>query len=574
MKSNRSNHKLNILIGGEAGQGIQSIGFILSKCFARGGYHIFADQDFESRIRGGHSFFRIRISLNEIGALNKNLDLLVALNNESIDLHKDELAQDGLIIGGKLLGTYNGEKHRLLTVPFEELAMKAGGTIMANTVAIGAVLAIIDYDINILNKILTEQYSKKGKSEANIKAALLGYEFVKKNYDIRSEVVPLENQPRRLLINGNEALALGAIAAGCRFVSSYPMTPSTSIFEYFAQHADEIGAVVIQAEDEIAAINNVIGANYVGVRAMTTTSGSGFCLMVEGLGLAGITETPCVIVNAQRPGPAVGLPTRTEQGDLLFVIHAHHGEFPRAVLTPASIVDCFWVAVKAFNLADKYQTPVIILTDQHLASSYTTAIPFDYNNVVIERGELLSSDSIQNPSKYKRHLFTSTGISPRVLPGARGAIVVTDADEHNEAGHMIEDAETRTAMVRKRLNKIKGIEMEKSIPKYYGSQNADIRFIGWGSTRGAIMEAVNYLNSNGKRANMLHLNQVWPFPKEQVSEFLKKAHISCCVENNATGQLARLIHTETGFKPDHNILKFDGRPFTSDYIIKDLEGFI
>ncbi len=370
-----------------------------------------------------------------------------------------------------------------------------------------------------------------------------------------------------MLITGNEAIALGAIAAGCKFMAAYPMTPATSIMEYMASKAKDFDLVVVQPEDEIAAINMIIGAAFAGVRAMTATSGSGFALMVEGLGLAGITETPIVAVVAQRPAPAVGLPTRTEQGDLQFVLTAAPGEFPRAILAPATVEDAFWLTVKAFNIADKYQLPVLLLTDQHLASSYTTVERFDASKVTIDRGLLFSGGE----SGYRRHAITQSGISPRAFPGQEGILVATDADEHDEEGHIIEDAYTRTQMMLKRLRKLDGLREEIGSPRIYGPQNAETTLIGWGSTYGALKEAVDIMRGEGLDVNLLHLNEVWPFPTEAVLSALDQASRSFVVENNATGQLARLIRSETGKKVTAEILKFDGRPFTPALVADELK---
>lgn len=326
---------------------------------------------------------------------------------------------------------------------------------------------------------------------------------------------------------------------------------------------------MVQPEDEIAAINMIIGAGYAGVRVMTATSGGGFCLMVEGLGLAGMTETPIVVVDAQRPGPAIGLPTRTEQGDLQFILHAAHGEFPRAVLAPATIEDWFWLTIKAFNLAEKYQLPVILLTDQHLASSYTTVERFNLSKVTIDRG-LLFSEEKAGASEYKRHEITKSGISPRAFPGQERTLVVTDSDEHDETGHLIEDAETRTKMMRKRMRKLFSLKKEIAAPQLYGPKRAETTLIGWGSTYGGICEAVDILRREGVGVNLLHFNELWPFPSEAAVDVLAKAEDSYVVENNATGQLAHLIQAETGRKVSGKILKYDGRPFTPAYIAQEI----
>jgi len=556
----------NFMVGGEAGQGVQSVGFLLAKVFARGGYHVFADQDYESRVRGGHNFFRVRVSDGRVGAIAEDLDILIALNRDSIELHQVELAHGGVVIfdGENIKDT--GDNASLFSVPLERLAReRAGDRVMNNTVALGAALALVDYDLEILNNLLAEYFGKGKIAENNIEAARAGYEYAQaeRKGSIR-RLRPVSNI-KRMLLTGNEAISLGAIAAGCKFMSAYPMTPASSIMEYIAAKSEDFDLVMVHAEDEIAAVNMAIGAGYAGVRAMTATSGSGFCLMVEGIGLAGITETPVVIINAQRPGPAVGLPTRTEQGDLQFVIHAHHGDFPRAVLAPATIEGAFWVTVKAFNWAEKYQLPVIILTDHYLASSYATVAPFDLAQVTIDHGPLFSVKD-DEPSEYMRHRITPSGISLRAFPELSKALVVTDCDEHDEEGHLTEDAGERTAQVQKRLRKMFSLRQDVSQPQLYGSKKANTTLIGWGSTYGAIHEAVDMLRRDGASINLLHLDELWPFPAEIVADVLSTAHNSYVIENNATGQLARLIKAETGRDVSGKILKFDGRPFTPAYV--------
>ena len=562
---------LNVMVGGEAGQGVQSAGFILAKALTRGGYYVFADQDYESRVRGGHNFFRVRAKDSKIGAIAESVDILLALNKDSIDLHRKELTDKGIAIFNKGQVKGIGDNGNLFGMPLDKLAEeKAGNRLMINTVALGAALGLVGYDIRILEQVLREHFGSDDVGEMNVKAARAGYGYIQENFkgdfDCRLSSI---SDAKRMLLTGNEAIALGAIAAGCKFVAAYPMTPATSIMEYMAAKADEFGLAVVQPEDEIAAINMVIGASYASVRAMTATSGGGFCLMVEGLGLAGMTETPIVVVDAQRPGPAIGLPTRTEQGDLEFMLHAAHGEFPRAVLAPATIEDCFWLTVKAFNLAEKYQLPVILLTDQHLASSYTAVESFDLSKVTIDRG-LLFSEEQASESEYKRHKITKSGISPRAFPGQERTLVVTDSDEHDEEGHLIEEADIRTQMVQKRMRKLFSLRKEMATPTLYGSTKADSLLIGWGSTYGAIREAVDILRKEGSSVNLLHLNELCPFPVEVVADALDRARHSYVIENNATGQLARLIQTETGRKVSGRILKCDGRPFTPTYIAQEV----
>jgi 2-oxoglutarate ferredoxin oxidoreductase subunit alpha len=563
----------NIMVGGEAGQGVQSVGAILAKAFARGGFSVFADQDYESRVRGGHNFFRIRVKSGSLPAISRSLDMLVALNRETVELHREEVKDKGVII-------HDAEQTKIqspgyFNVPMLRLAQeKVQNRLMENTVATGAALGLVGYDFNILSGVLEEEFARHGEKTVkdNIAAARIGYDFAREQGKAFTppEIRPAAGGKRRLLLNGNEALAFGALAAGCKFVAGYPMTPSSGILEYIADKGRQYGAVMVHVEDEIAAMNMAVGAGYAGVRSMVATSGGGFALMVEGLALAGMTETPVVVVLGQRPGPATGLPTRTEQGELFFALHAGHGEFPRALFTPATVEDAFYIAIKAFNTAEKYQTPVIILTDHHLASSYATVDNFDLSKVTIERGELLTAEQANRLADYKRHAVTASGISPRALPGQGKALVVTDSDEHDEAGHMIEDAATRRQQVEKRFRKLNGLKSEVIRPEIHRAEGAKVTLIGWGSTYGSVREAAALLKKEGKPVNTLHFSQLWPFPAAATLAAMDKAGKNIIVEGNATSQLAALIRRETGRKADASILKYDGRPFSPGEIIDRL----
>ncbi len=562
---------INFVVGGEAGQGVQSVGFLLAKALSRGGYQVFADQDLESRIRGGHNFFRVRAKDSEVGAAMEKVDMLLALNRETIDLHRKEMSEGGVIIFDNDKAKDISSEGNLLGIPLNKIAEEqAGNRIMANTFCLGAALCIADFEFNIVEQVLKDYFSTDGKGEPNVKAASGGYNYVKENFrgDFKFHLSKI-GDGKQMLLNGADAISAGAIAAGCKFLAGYPMTPTTPILEYLAAKAKEYGIVVVQPEDEIAAVNMAIGAGFAGVRSMTATSGSGFCLMVEGMGLSGITETPVVIVLGQRPGPAVGLPTRTEQGDLQFVLTAHQGEFPRAVLAASTIEDSFWMTVKAFNLAEKYQVPVIVMTDHYLSTAYNTVPGFDLSKVTIERGEWF--DAAKNkPEEYKRHKVTESGVSPRTLPGLSQALVVTDADEHGEEGHLTESAADRSAQTEKRLRKMVGLGKEIAPPLQYGPPDAATTFIGWGSTYGAIREAVNNLNKDKPVVNLLHFSELWPFPVNAVSSALNNRKV-IAVENNATGQLARLLRAETGRAADGRINRYDGRPITPAFIIEKFQ---
>ncbi|MDD5311856.1 MAG: 2-oxoacid:acceptor oxidoreductase subunit alpha [Dehalococcoidia bacterium] len=567
---------LRIVVGGEAGQGAQTIGFILAKAFARLGCHVFADQDYESRIRGGHNFFRIRVRDSHVSAVSEVIDILVALNRESLSLHCPRLGENGVAIADMNTDPELVRQYGILTVPLSDLAAeKAGNKLMANSVAIGSVMGMLGFNSEILSGVIKDHFQSSAIVENNIKAARAGYDYARQRYD-RSSSYDLSSIMRieRMLLNGNESVALGAMAAGCKFLAAYPMTPSTPIIEFMAANAADFATVVIQPEDEIAAIHMAIGAAYSGVRAMTVTSGGGFSLMVEALGLSGMTETPVVIVEGQRAGPAIGLPTRTEQGDLLFAVNASHGEFPRAVFAPSCAEDGFWLTIKAFNMAEKYQIPVIVMTDHHLASSYFTAEKFDLSGVYIDRGLPLSEDEMGKLSEYKRHRITPSGISPRALPMQSHALVVTDSDEHSEAGHIIEDAETRTRMVAKRMKKLEGLRRDMAPPHVFGPKTADISLVGWGSSFGALHEAMGLLRQQGLNINLVHFTEVWPLPAQETTDLLGGDRKIYVAENNATGQFARLLNSETGLKISGTVLKYDGRPFTSQYIIDRLKGML
>jgi len=563
---------LKILVGGEAGQGVQTVGAVLSRTFTRAGCHVFADQDYESRIRGGHNFFRIRIRDSQVMSISEQIDVLIALNRESMALHCPELDKNGIAITDEFRDPELCQKYNVVNIPMQRLALeKTGNKLSANSVAMGATMALLNLDVEILLQAVRDNFTSGKIADDNVAAAKAGYTYVIENIKERKQVdfSPFVKSPR-LLLNGNEAVAAGALAAGCKYLSAYPMTPSTSIIEFMAARQKDFGTVVFQPEDEIAAIHNALGASYAGVRSMTVTSGGGFCLMVEGLGLSAMTETPVVIVLGQRPGPAIGLPTRTEQGDLQFALHASHGDFPRVVLAPSTAEDAFWLTIKSFNLAERYQLPVIVLTDHYLATSYFTVEKFDTSAIFIDRGLPLKEDELGETSDYKRHRVTGSGISPRALPMFSPALVVMDSDEHNEEGHLIEDAATRVRMVDKRMKKLSGLRKDIAFPLIYGPKSANVTLVGWGSTFGPLYEASQALRKQGLSINLLHFTEIWPFPNRAVTGMFTGSEKIFVVENNVSGQFASLFVSETGLKVSGNILKYDGRPFTSSFIMDAL----
>jgi 2-oxoglutarate ferredoxin oxidoreductase subunit alpha len=568
----------SIKIGGEAGQGIQTIGGTLARVFSRAGYYVFTHQDYESRIRGGHNFFQIRFSDSPVMASRDRIDILVALDKESMVLHEKELSENGQIIYDSSILRDKYEKPHFLDIPFVRLAIEhSGNKIMANTVATGAVLGMLGMGIDILLGIIKDTFTKKGEEiiQGNIKTVKAGHDFAVKNCLKCSFSVSPLSKPK-MLIAGNEAIGLGAISSGCKFYSAYPMTPSTGIMNYLAGKEKDYGIIVEQAEDEIAAINMVLGASFAGVRAMTGTSGGGFALMVEGLSLAAMTETPIVIALAQRPAPATGLPTRTEQADLQFALYTAHGEFPRVILAPGTPEQAFYLTNKAFDITEKYQIPVFILTDQYLADSQWTFEGFDSGKIKYINYRL-RGETFKKLSEYKRHAFTESGVSPLGVPGDSKYLVVTDSDEHNEEGHIIESAETRIKMLDKRLfKKLPLIKKEIEPPFFYGDNKPEIVIIGWGSTYGVMKEVVDALSENESIA-MLHFSEIYPFPlieKFDYLSILNNAKLAICIENNATGQFARLMKSETGYEFKTKINKYDGRPFALDGLLGELNAHI
>lgn len=566
---------LNIKIGGAAGQGLDTIGSVLSKTLMKCGFFVFGTQYYLSRIRGGHNTFQIRISDEAIMAMAERVDILIALDSRSIEEHLDEMS-DGVVIVDRDTVKLEKEHESLFHVPLLKIAKDTGGNkIYANSVAVGAAMGLLCLDFNVLATVLSSIFKKKGQEivDNNIKVARAGYDYAKDNYPqgCKFSIEQPKKHEDKMLVAGNDAVGMGTLAAGLQFLSAYPMTPSTGVMNYVAANSGRFDVVVEQAEDEIAALNMALGASFTGARSMVTTSGGGFSLMVEALGLAGITETPVVIFQAQRPGPATGLPTMTEQGDLLFVQHAAQGEFPRCVLAPGTPEECFYLTAEAFNIADKYQIPVIVMSDQYLADSLFTCTRFDPSKVNVER-HLLSDEDIQNlQEEYKRYKLTESGISPRALPGQKGALVGADSDEHDEFGHIDETQENRINMVRKRMNKQALLKEEMKLPEIHGPENAQLTLIGWGSTYGPLAEVMEILNGQGHSVNLIHFSYIHPLPAEGIKRMLSGAKKMVCVENNMVGQFARFIRAETGIEMTEKILRYDGLPFTPQFILDALK---
>jgi len=568
-------------IGGEAGQGVESTGRGFAKALVRGGLHIFGLQDYHSRIRGGHNFYQIRAANHDIFSHDERVHLLLALTKVAIEEHADEVVSGGGIIYDPALSVDEtdlaGKQARAFPVPLEQIAVDEGGSkVMANTAAIGAAAGLTGFDMDVISGVIRDNFGRKGPKvvDANLKVAAAARRFVEEKFgdSFPFKLKKIEGPPR-MLISGNEALSLGALMAGCKFVAGYPMTPGSPILEWLSVHSEEWGIVIKHSEDELAAVNMAIGAGQMGVRAMAPTSGGGFALMVEGMGLAGLCEVPIVLVNVQRPGPATGLATRHEQGDLLFMIYATQGEFPRIVLAPGTIEQCFEAGYRAFNLAEKFQTPALIISDAFLAHSPRAldmdALDFD---VPIDRGALLSDAELDNlAERYKRHRDTESGVSPRALPGHPNAVYSSASDEHDEYGLICEDAVVRIQQDAKRMRKLETARAEIKAPLRYGPPEAELTFLTWGSTVGPLRMAVDLLNAEGKSANIVQIMDIWPLPIEKVTAALQGANKLICVEQNYTGQLATLVRAYTGIKVDGLINKYDGRPMSPEYILARLK---
>jgi 2-oxoglutarate ferredoxin oxidoreductase subunit alpha len=553
-------NSINLLIGGEAGQGLVTIGQILAKTLVRSGYSIVVTQSYQSRIRGGHNTYIIHGGAERVIASREAVDLLVALNAETVALHRHEISPDGLIIADEAFGVTDEAS---LRVPFKQLAKDRFLNIAALGV-VGCLIGLAEEAIAVAMKKFFGKLDQK-TAEENLQVLNNAFRWAEKQALSFPKLPPVSDPPDRLIMNGNEAIALGALSAGLKFYSFYPMTPSTSIGVALAGWAERMGLIVEQAEDEIAAINMALGASFAGAPSMVSTSGGGFALMVEGVSLAAMTETPVVIAVAQRPAPATGLPTRTEQADLNFVLHAGHGEFPRAILAPGTVEECFHLTRRAFELAERYQGPVFILTDQFLADSYRAVAPFDVESL---SPVIPGSDPASLSSPYRRYALADNGISPRLLPGFSRHLVVADSDEHTEDGHLTEDLTVRRLMVEKRLKKGEGIRTEAIPPEAQGNGKPDIILVCWGSSKGAVLEAAAQMEARGKKAATLHFSQVWPLAPEQFMERLEGAREVVGIEGNATGQLARLIRQETGFQIKKTILRYDGLPLTPEYILQ------
>ena len=548
----------NILIGGAAGQGMDTVVNMFNKVLQRSGYHVYTTANYRSRVRGGHNFFQIRLSDKQVMAPKRELDLIFALNRETLEIHTPRLKSDGVSIADSEFSDFPNTKTFDLVAKAKEL----GNEKMISTIGLGILMGRFGVNLKYGEDVVKETFKEK-LVEGNLKALDYGYEIT------RQDEVTMDYTDS-ILLDGNVAVGLGAVAAGCKFYCAYPMTPSSGVLGYLADASQEMEIVVDQCEDEVAALNMALGASYAGVRAMTGSSGAGLALMSEALSMAGIIETPIVIIDVQRPGPATGLPTDTEQSDLRFLIHNGHGEFPRKIIALRNAEDAFNQTVRAFNLAEKYQIPVILMSDQHVADSNINIAPFDLDSIEINR--YLANPANYEPGTYKRYEFTADGISPRLIPTrANGNIVMVDSDEHNEFGRIDETAENRVKMVDKRDKKFEGIIKDSEEPWEIGVDDCNTLIVCWGSTHGVVKEAVQLLNNKGNKIKALSFGDVFPLPLEKFKKFHEKADKYIVVEMNKDGQFEGLIRQEALVKADHIIKKYDGRPFFVEELVEKLE---
>jgi 2-oxoglutarate ferredoxin oxidoreductase subunit alpha len=570
---------LNWAVGGEAGDGIDSTGKIFAQALARAGRQVFTSKDFASRIRGGYTAYKVRTSVDRVSSVVDRLDILVALTQRTVDENIDELHEGSVVI-------YDHERTTMedfeppegvigLPVPLKRLAEEAGGALMRNVVALGAVCAVCDFPVEHLDEALEKQFGEKGESivENNREAARMGRDHVAENADRDFEYSVETTDEDYVLLNGDEAIGMGAIAAGCRFYAGYPITPATDVMEYLTGRVEEYGGQVVQAEDELSAINMAMGAARAGARAMTATSGPGIDLMTETFGLVATSETPLVICDVMRSGPSTGMPTKQEQGDLNTLLYGGHGEVPRFVVAPTTIDECFWKTVEAFNLAEKYQTPVYLVADLALAVTEQTFDPeaFDMDAVEIDRGKIVEDGEIEQwqdeQGRFQPHFPTADGVSPRALPGTEGGVHMSTGLEHNALGRRTEDTEVRVEQVDKRQRKIETArEREDWDYREFGDADADTLVISWGSNEGAMREALSLLERDVRFVSVPYL-----FPRPDLAAEIESAEHVIVVECNATGQLADLLERDALTRV-RRVNKYNGVRYKADELAEAIES--
>jgi 2-oxoglutarate/2-oxoacid ferredoxin oxidoreductase subunit alpha len=575
------------IIGGEAGYGIMTTGHMMAKIFTRLGLSVYDYVEYPSLIRGGHNAYYVRTSDVPMYSQKKPVDILVALNRDTIDKHKHELHDQSAIIYDPASVPVQASEFEtrllLIPVPLLEITKKVGADkLMTNTVAIGASLALCYPQFDVIEKIMQDTFGRKGEQVVgiNINTAKGGFDYVRENYSgVYNQTITSRPQGN-LLVGGAEIEALGAIRAGVKFAAIYPMTPINGVMATLAANALKYSIVVKEPEDEIAGINMAIGASFAGVRSMVATSGGGFSLMVEAMGLAAISEEPVVVIMGMRPGPATGMPTWTEQGDLRFVLHAAQGDFPRIVIAPGDHLEAFEQTMHAFNLAEKYQLPVIVLVDKYLNEGHATVdaqkMKSIHDSFKIERGKILRDEDLVDQTDYRRYALVEDGISPRSLPGQKGGIALNGSDEHDERGLYNEEADVRIHMMNKRYKKLETAikDGEFPAPELHGEQDAPLTIVSWGSTKMPILEAMEWLKRDGKSVNFIQVKYMNPFPVESFAEMIGKTQKTLVIENNYSGQFEGLVRERTGITFHERFRKFNGRPFYPEEIVEKVTSLL
>jgi 2-oxoglutarate ferredoxin oxidoreductase subunit alpha len=569
--------ELVIGIGGAAGDGVASAGNTLALAAARQGLGVYAYNSYQSVIRGGHSWLRLRVSAQKPLNHGDQVSGLIALNQDTLDRHLQELVAGGVALfnSSKVKPSYEPPKGvQLCPLPVMELAPAAKDLpVLQNMVAVGAVLRLMGLDFAGLESVLETTFAKKPKVVAtNVAAARAGFDHAAQHFQPMPVQLSKSDQ-KWALVTGNEVLAMGGAAAGCKFYTAYPMSPASGVLHWMAAHGKQLGICVRQVEDEISVVNMAIGGNHAGVRTMCATSGGGFALMTEAIGMAGIIETPLVVINVMRAGPSTGVPTKTEQADLNQAIGASQGDFPRIILAPTSIPDCFTTPALAFNLADHFQCPVIIVSDLLMSEGNETVNPSHLEtDFEINRGELITAANAHaNGEPYLRYKNTPSGISPRAIPGVPGHLYVSGTDEHDEDGVLLSDVYTdpvrRKKMVDKRVRKMSTVLDHLPAPQLTGPADAEVTLVGWGSTWGVLAEATARLNAEGITTNHLHFKVLMPFQTEAAQKVLGKSRRIIVVENSQSGQFARHLRAETGIAANGHVRKYDGEPFEPKHVV-------
>jgi len=563
----------SIGIGGAAGQGVATPGDIFAKIFSRRGLHLNAYNAYQSIIRGGHTFLTIRAGVDPVTNMGDTLELLIPLNQDTMDRHLRLLGAGGACIynADSIKPGEHADGVQLCPLPVSTLADITKNKVAQNTLAMGAALSMMGIGFNALESVIREQFGRKAAAVAdeNIAVARAGYDHATQHFRPFASPVPMA-ETKYAVLSGNTALAMGGAAAGVKFYCAYPMSPSTGVLHWFAQHGRKAGIMVRQVEDEIGVVNMVIGAAQAGVRAMCATSGGGFALMSEALGLSAMAEIPIVVIDCMRAGPSTGVPTKTEQGDLWQMLGAAFGDYPRVIAAPLDIGDCFTLMAEIWNVCDKFQVPGLVLCDLLLSEGRLSVDPkiLDFKPH-IDRGEMIT-EANGDHGAYKRYLITESGVSPRAIPGVPGYTHVVASDEHDEDGVLISDMYTnagkRRAMMEKRMRKEEGIAAAVPPPRLQGPKDADVTLIGWGSTQGVIEEARAQLAEQGITANQLQIRWLVPLHGEAILDQLRGAKRTIIVENNFSGQFARYLRSETSFVADGHIRKYDGEPFMPHHI--------